>query len=79
MKISRNNNKTIRITLSKNEYIESAIEWNKKQTDDDNMYDIDEVSAWHRSSITISENNIGVTENGFVMFPEHFYELIKNA
>jgi hypothetical protein len=75
MKISRN--KTTHITLSKTEYIECAIEWNKKQTDDDNMYDIDEVSAWHRSSITISENNIGVTKNGFVMFPEHFYELIK--
>lgn len=79
MKIGRNNNKTLHITLSKTEYIECAIKWNKKQTDIDNMYDIDEVSAWQRNSITIHESNLGLTENGFVMFPEHFYDLIKNA
>lgn len=76
MKITNNNNERT-LTITRNEMLEIAHNHNAKTIDMDNMYDICEIEENFPDEITISENEVGVTKEGFIIFKEDFEEIIK--
>lgn len=75
MKITMNNNERT-LTLTRNEMLEIAHKHNAKVGPED-MYDIYEIENNFPDELTISENEVGVTERGFIIFKEDFEEIMK--
>lgn len=66
-----------KLIMTREEYITACEEWNSKQHYQDKLYDIDEVICTAEETVIIDETMIGETDQGFVMFEEHFYQLTK--
>lgn len=76
MKITMNNNERT-LTITRNEMLEIAHKHNAKVFDAEDMYDIYEIEHNFPDELTISENEVGVTERGFIIFKEDFEEIMK--
>jgi hypothetical protein len=76
MKITMNNNERT-LTITRNEMLEIAHKHNTKVSNVEDMYDICEIEHNFPNELTISENEVDVTEKGFIIFKEDFEEIMK--
>lgn len=64
------------IDVTRDEFVKLAEQWNKEVGEND--YDIAEILANFPDKMTITEDMCDEYEGGFIMYSDHFYEVVTN-
>jgi hypothetical protein len=76
MKISLTDEKRVQLTLNKHEYVLVCTRYNET-IPPEYRYDLDEIINDEREEITITEDDLDENENGFVMWSDTFWSIVK--
>lgn len=73
---ARINNGKVELTVARDEFVELASEWNN-EVDYEHQYDIEEINDAFPEEMIITEDVCDESEYGFIMWSEHFREIVK--
>ena len=70
-------NESAMIMVTRDEFVKLAERFNADGRAEECMYDIDEIKANFPEVKIITEDNIGLTEDGYLIDEEDFYDIIR--